>query len=91
MNLKISIYKQIFNNFTNFQVVTVGTLLAKGQPRFVNGKWNPHNMCNQFVTLNDNNVRGWDFRNPKETAWSIISGHSQTIRFLIKFKCFLIF
>ncbi|XP_015600749.1 EARP-interacting protein homolog isoform X2 [Cephus cinctus] len=62
------------------QVVTVGTLSTKGQPRFTTGKWNPHNGCNQFVTLNENNVRGWDFRKPSETAWNIPAAHSQIIR-----------
>ncbi|KOX76307.1 Protein TSSC1 [Melipona quadrifasciata] len=38
------------------QATTSGTLASKGQPRFTNGKWNPHNGCNQFVTLNENNV-----------------------------------
>ncbi|OAD53700.1 Protein TSSC1 [Eufriesea mexicana] len=58
---------------------TSGTLASKGQPRFTNGKWNPHNGCNQFVTLNENNVRGWDFRNPAEASWTILSAHSQII------------
>ncbi|XP_012272109.1 EARP-interacting protein isoform X2 [Orussus abietinus] len=62
------------------QVVTVGTLSGKGQPRFTNGKWNPHNGCNQFVTLNETNVRGWDFRCPSETAWIIQPAHSQIVR-----------
>lgn len=62
------------------QVVTCGTLASKGQPRFTNGKWNPHNGCNQFVTLNENNVRGWDFRSPSEASWNILSAHSQIIR-----------
>ncbi|CAL7944372.1 unnamed protein product [Xylocopa violacea] len=62
------------------QASTIGTLASKGQPRFTNGKWNPHNGCNQFVTLNENNVRGWDFRNPSEAAWTILSAHSQIIR-----------
>ncbi|XP_033199005.1 EARP-interacting protein homolog isoform X1 [Bombus vancouverensis nearcticus] len=62
------------------QVTTSGTLASKGQPRFTNGKWNPHNGCNQFVTLNENNVRGWDFRNPAEASWTILSAHSQIIR-----------
>ncbi|KAK0090614.1 hypothetical protein PV325_010580 [Microctonus aethiopoides] len=62
------------------QVSTVGTLLGKGQHRFTTGKWNPHNGCNQFVTLNDNNVRGWDLRNPSNEAWAIISAHSQIVR-----------
>ncbi|KAJ8672709.1 hypothetical protein QAD02_003969 [Eretmocerus hayati] len=74
------------NNFVlwdiNFkpQVVTVGTLSSKGQPKFTNGKWNPHNSCNQFTTLNENHVRGWDFRDPKEPVWIISSAHSQIIR-----------
>ncbi|XP_076664921.1 EARP and GARP complex-interacting protein 1 [Andrena cerasifolii] len=62
------------------QATTSGTLASKGQPRFTNGKWNPHNGCNQFVTLNENNVRGWDFRNPSESSWTILSAHSQIIR-----------
>ncbi|XP_033226535.1 EARP-interacting protein homolog [Belonocnema kinseyi] len=64
----------------NPQVVTVGTLSGKGQPRFTTGKWNPHNGCNQFVTLNENNVRGWDLRNPSESSWSIPNAHSQIVR-----------
>lgn len=62
------------------RVTIAGTLAGKGQPRFTNGKWNPHNSANQFVTLNDNNVRGWDFRSPANAAWSILSAHSQIIR-----------
>lgn len=62
------------------QATITGTLASKGQPRFTNGKWNPHNGCNQFVTLNENNVRGWDFRNPSEPSWTILSAHSQIIR-----------
>ncbi|KZC14191.1 PREDICTED: protein TSSC1 [Dufourea novaeangliae] len=62
------------------EVVSCGTLASKGQPRFTNGKWNPHNGCNQFVTLNENNVRGWDFRSPSEPSWTILSAHSQIIR-----------
>ncbi|XP_076643202.1 EARP-interacting protein homolog isoform X1 [Halictus rubicundus] len=62
------------------QVITCGTLASKGQPRFTNGKWNPHNGCNQFVTLNENNVRGWDFRSPSEPSWTILNAHSQIIR-----------
>ncbi|XP_012540737.1 EARP-interacting protein homolog [Monomorium pharaonis] len=62
------------------QVIVSGTLAGKGQPRFTNGKWNPHNGANQFVTLNDNNVRGWDFRSPANATWSILSAHSQIIR-----------
>ncbi|XP_046739844.1 EARP-interacting protein homolog [Diprion similis] len=62
------------------KAVTQGTLASKGQPKFTTGKWNPHNTCNQFVTLNDNHVRGWDFRNPTDQAWAIQSAHSQIIR-----------
>ncbi|XP_020279315.1 protein TSSC1 [Pseudomyrmex gracilis] len=62
------------------KVAVSGTLTGKGQPRFTNGKWNPHNGANQFVTLNENNVRGWDFRSPASEAWSILSAHSQIIR-----------
>lgn len=62
------------------QASTSGILASKGQPRFTNGKWNPHNGCNQFVTLNENNVRAWDFRTPSETSWTILGAHSQIIR-----------
>ncbi|XP_011296692.1 protein TSSC1 [Fopius arisanus] len=62
------------------QFSTVGTLAGKGQPRFTTGKWNPHNGVNQLVTLNENNVRGWDLRCPSEEAWTILSAHSQIIR-----------
>ncbi|XP_046609070.1 EARP-interacting protein homolog [Neodiprion virginianus] len=62
------------------KAVTQGTLASKGQPKFTTGKWNPHNTCNQFVTLNDNHVRGWDFRNPTDQVWAIQSAHSQIIR-----------
>ncbi|XP_014221007.2 EARP-interacting protein homolog [Trichogramma pretiosum] len=74
------------NNFVlwdlNFkpQVVTVGTLTSRGQPKFTNGKWNPHHLMDQFVTLNENSIKGWDFRDPKEFTWTIASAHSQIIR-----------
>lgn len=63
--------------------MSVGTLSSKGQPRFTKGKWNPHNSYNQFVTLNDKNIRGWDFRNTNEPVWNIISAHSQIIRYIL--------
>ncbi|XP_034933614.1 EARP-interacting protein homolog [Chelonus insularis] len=62
------------------QPSTIGTLTSKSQPRFTTGKWNPHNGCNQFVTLNDNNVRGWDLRTPSKEAWTIIPAHCQIVR-----------
>lgn len=80
------IYQQVYFLLYYFiQATTSGTLASKGQPRFTNGKWNPHNGCNQFVTLNENNVRGWDFRNPTEASWTILSAHSQIIRYEVKF------
>lgn len=63
----------------NPQVVTVGTS-GKTSPKFTNGKWNPHNSCNQFVTLNENNVHGWDLRNPSDISWNIPNAHSQIVR-----------
>lgn len=67
-------------NDNGIQASTCGTLASKGQPRFTNGKWNPHNGCNQFVTLNENHIRGWDFRSPSDPCWAILSAHSQIIR-----------
>ena len=78
--LKNIVIISLLNNVFNFQVITNGTLSGKGQPRFTNGKWNLHNGCNQFVTINENNVRGWDLRNPSEYSWNISNAHSQIIR-----------
>lgn len=87
VSLKIFLRSGFLRYFCNsiiilrlIQVAVSGTLTGKGQPRFTNGKWNPHNGANQFVTLNENNVRGWDFRSPASEAWSILSAHSQIIR-----------
>ncbi|KAI4481675.1 PREDICTED: protein TSSC1 [Polistes canadensis] len=62
------------------QVAVSGVLSGKNLPRFTNGKWNPHNGCNQFVTLDENNIQGWDLRAPSDPSWTITSAHSQIIR-----------
>ncbi|XP_043278436.1 EARP-interacting protein homolog [Venturia canescens] len=62
------------------QEVSVGVLSSKGQPRFTNAKWNPHTGCNQLVTLDDTNIRGWDLRDLSRERWLIPSAHSQIIR-----------
>lgn len=62
------------------QVTVTGKLSGKGLPRFTNGKWNPHNECNQFVTLYENNIQGWDLRSLSDPSWMIPSAHSQIIR-----------
>lgn len=62
------------------QVTVSGKLSGKGLPRFINGKWNPHNGCNHFVTLYENNIQGWDLRAPSHPSWIIPSAHSQIIR-----------
>ncbi|CAB0034195.1 unnamed protein product [Trichogramma brassicae] len=55
------------NNFVlwdlNFkpQVVTVGTLTSRGQPKFINGKWNSHHLMDQFGTLIKNSIKDLDF------------------------------
>lgn len=76
--MRINKFSLLFS--LKLQAVTVGTLASKGQPRFTNGKWNPHSTTDHFVTLNENNVRGWDLRDPKESVWAIVNAHSQIIR-----------
>nr|CAD7446410.1 unnamed protein product [Timema bartmani]CAD7463673.1 unnamed protein product [Timema tahoe] len=62
------------------KLVCSGTMEGKGQPRFTVGKWNPHQNCTQFVTVNEGHVKSWDLRNPNKQVWSIEAAHSQVVR-----------
>nr|CAD7401515.1 unnamed protein product [Timema cristinae]CAD7425488.1 unnamed protein product [Timema monikensis] len=62
------------------KLVCSRTMEGKGQPRFTVGKWNPHQNCTQFVTVNEGHVKSWDLRNPTKQVWSIEAAHSQLVR-----------
>nr|CAD7600888.1 unnamed protein product [Timema genevievae] len=62
------------------KLVCSGMMEGKGQPRFMVGKWNPHQNCTQFVTVNEGHVKSWDLRNPNKQVWSIEAAHSQVVR-----------
>nr|CAD7416900.1 unnamed protein product [Timema poppensis] len=65
------------------KLVCSRTMEGKGQPRFTVGKWNPHQNCTQFVTVNEGHVKSWDLRNPTKQVWSIEAAHSQVVRYSV--------
>ncbi|KAG1682467.1 EARP-interacting [Nymphon striatum] len=59
----------------------IGTCVldVKGQPKFNSGRWNPHQKCSQFGTVNDTSIRGWDLRTMQQT-YCIENAHCQLVR-----------
>lgn len=59
--------------------VTHISLDGKNNPKFVTGKWNPHQNCNQFATATETHIKAYDIR-AGALAWHIDSCHSQLVR-----------
>lgn len=59
--------------------ISVGKLEGKGFNELIYGSWNPHQNCQQFATVNEHHVRGWDVKTMKQ-AWSFESPGNQVVR-----------
>ncbi|CAG2065830.1 unnamed protein product, partial [Timema podura] len=70
------------NHFIQWDLAA-GDAKARDKPRFTVGKWNPHQNCTQFVTVNEGHVKSWDLRNPNKQVWSIEAAHSQVVRYSV--------
>ena len=57
----------------------LGQLEGKGSTKLTNGAWNPHQNCQQYATVNEHTVRGWDVRTMKQ-SWHINECFSTTVR-----------
>ncbi|XP_057660927.1 EARP-interacting protein homolog [Diorhabda carinulata] len=64
---------------TEGKLVSSILLEGKNSPKFTNGKWNPHQNCNQFSTLTETHIKTYDIRSG-ELAWNIDNAHCQFIR-----------
>ncbi|KAG8311912.1 EARP-interacting protein homolog [Homalodisca vitripennis] len=62
------------------QLISVGTMQGKGNPKLTTGKWNPQHSGLQFTTASDCSVRGWDLRAGNKQAWVIENAHAQLVR-----------
>eukprot|EP00095_Tigriopus_kingsejongensis_P001479 maker-scaffold124_size330879-snap-gene-1.25 protein:Tk01479 transcript:maker-scaffold124_size330879-snap-gene-1.25-mRNA-1 annotation:"protein tssc1" len=61
--------------------VASGQLEGKGQTNLSTGAWNPHQNCQQFATVNDFTLRGWDVRSMKQ-VWTLENPGQQLVRSL---------
>ena len=61
------------------KLISSGRLEGKGYIRFNGGAWNPHQNCQQYATLNEHHVRGWDVRTMAQ-SWTIQECFSTTLR-----------
>ena len=57
----------------------LGQLEGKGSTKLTNGAWNPHQNCQQYATVNEHTVRGWDVRTMKQ-SWCISECFSTSVR-----------
>ena len=58
---------------------SIGTLQGKGFNQLTFGAWNPHQNSQQFATVNEHHVRGWDVKSMKQ-MWTFESPGNQVIR-----------
>lgn len=59
--------------------VGMGKLEGKGLNELTYGAWNPHQNCQQYATVNEHHVRGWDVKTMKQ-VWSFESPGNQVVR-----------
>jgi len=59
--------------------VAQGKLEGKGFNELTYGTWNPHQNCQQYATVNEYHVRGWDIKSMKQ-AWTFESPGNQVVR-----------
>ncbi|XP_017771948.1 PREDICTED: protein TSSC1 [Nicrophorus vespilloides] len=51
----------------------------KSNSKYIAGKWNPHQNCNQFTTATETHLKTYDIRSG-QLAWHIDSCHAQLLR-----------
>ena len=61
------------------KIISTGRLEGKGHTHLNGGSWNPHQNCQQFATINEHHVRGWDVRTMTQ-SWMIQECLSTTVR-----------
>lgn len=61
--------------------IATGNLEGKGQTKLTTGAWNPHQNCQQFATVNDHTLRGWDVRSMSQ-VWTLENPGQQLVRSL---------
>lgn len=59
--------------------VSVGKLEGKGFNELTFGAWNPHQNCQQYATVNEYHIRGWDVKSMKQ-CWNFESPGNQVVR-----------
>ena len=69
----------ISSSFFIFFLLFSGQLEGKGSTKLTNGAWNPHQNCQQYATVNEHTVRGWDVRTMKQ-SWLISECFSTSVR-----------
>ena len=57
----------------------IGKLEGKGLNELTTGAWNPHQNSQQFATVNEYHIRGWDVKSMKQ-AWTFESPGNQNVR-----------
>ena len=58
---------------------SVGKLEGKGLNELTYGAWNPHQNSQQYATVNEYHIRGWDVRAMKQ-AWNLENPGNQGVR-----------
>lgn len=58
---------------------SIGKLEGKGLNELTYGSWNPHQNSQQFATVNEYHIRGWDVRTMKQ-VWNFESPGNQSVR-----------
>ena len=70
-----------FHDLNSQNPISVGKLEGKGFNELTYGTWNPHQNCQQFATVNEYHVRGWDTKTMKQ-SWSFENPGNQVVRSL---------
>ena len=67
------------HDLNNQEPLAIGKLEGKGFNELNCGTWNPHQNCQQFATVNEYHVRGWDVKSMKQ-AWTFENPGNQVVR-----------
>ncbi len=69
----------LFYDLKKAEPASIGKLEAKGLNELTCGAWNPHQNSQQFATVNEYHIRGWDVKSMKQ-AWTLESPGNQNVR-----------
>lgn len=69
----------VFYDVNSHEPSSTGRLEGKGFNELTYGAWNMHQNCQQYATVNDYHIRGWDVRSMKQ-AWTFESPGNQVVR-----------